>query len=135
MIEFIVGFFTGITASMGLGGGFILIIYLLNFTDISQLKAQGMNLLFFLPIALVSVILHSKNKLIEWRIIPVCAGFGLLGIGVGFLITKLIDEKILSYIFGVLIIIVGIKEVFHKNLANSNNNSSVKTQYFHQNDS
>lgn len=135
MIEFIVGFFTGITASMGLGGGFILIIYLINFTDITQIKAQGMNLLFFLPIALISIIMHSKNKLIEWRIIPISIGFGALGIGAGFIVTKIINEKYLSYIFGILIIIIGLKEIFHKNLAKSNKNQAIIYEFFRQNNS
>lgn len=47
----IVAFLTGITASMGLGGGFILVIYLTIFAQMPQLAAQGVNLIFFLPIA------------------------------------------------------------------------------------
>ena len=42
----LVSFLSGLTASMGLGGGMILIIYLGLFTSLSQLEAQGINLVF-----------------------------------------------------------------------------------------
>lgn len=51
---------TGITASMGLGGGFILVIYLTVFKKMAQLEAQGVNLLFFLPIA--GVLAHLPRE-------------------------------------------------------------------------
>ena len=41
------GLFSGIIGAMGLGGGAVLIIYLSVFTDMPQLEAQGINLIFF----------------------------------------------------------------------------------------
>ena len=63
------GLFSGILGSMGLGGGGVLIIYLSLFTETEQLKAQGINLLFFIPIAAASVIIYSLKGLIKWKII------------------------------------------------------------------
>ena len=60
-------FLTGIFASMGLGGGMVLIVYLTVFAGFSQLAAQGINLVFFIPIAIISLVLHTKNKLVEWK--------------------------------------------------------------------
>ena len=40
------GLLSGIIGAMGLGGGAVLIIYLSVFTDMPQLKSQGINLLF-----------------------------------------------------------------------------------------
>ena len=37
----IVGFLSGILASMGLGGGFVLVVYFAIFTDFMQKGAQG----------------------------------------------------------------------------------------------
>ena len=59
--SFIAALLTGIFASMGVGGGMILIIYLTVFGGFDQLAAQGINLIYFIPIALLSVILHSRN--------------------------------------------------------------------------
>jgi uncharacterized membrane protein YfcA len=52
---------------MGLGGGMVLIVYLTVFAGFSQLAAQGINLVFFIPIAIISLVLHTKNKLVEWK--------------------------------------------------------------------
>ena len=43
-MNILVGILTGATASMGLGGGFILLVYLSVFTEIPQYIAQGINL-------------------------------------------------------------------------------------------
>ncbi|NLJ16017.1 MAG: sulfite exporter TauE/SafE family protein [Clostridiales bacterium] len=132
MIEFLIGFFTGVAASMGLGGGFVLLIFMINFTDISQRQAQGTNILFFLPIALLSIIFHTKNKLIEWSVVLKCIFWGIIGVVAGYLIAWFIDEKWLSYIFAGLMAVVGVKELFHKNLDNTNKNNRIKTLYFQQ---
>ncbi len=114
-MNIIIGFLTGVAASMGLGGGFILIIYMTVFTDISQKASGGINLLFFLPIALISIIIHTKNKLIEWKLVPLACIVGAGGVALGYLLLSVLDEDILRKIFAVLLILVGIKEIFHKN--------------------
>lgn len=110
----VIGFLTGIAASMGLGGGFILIIYLTIFADTDQITAQGINLVFFLPIALLSIIIHSKNKLIEWKAIPWLCGAGLGGVILGSWLSGIIGGDFLQKMFAVLLVIVGFKETFHK---------------------
>lgn len=114
MINAIIGLLSGACASMGLGGGFVLMIYLLNFTDTNQLNAQGINLIFFLPIALVSILIHRKNKLINWRTIPLWCGFGVLGIALGTFAAQWLDTTLLNKLFAVLLLIIGVKEIFHK---------------------
>lgn len=99
---------------MGLGGGFILIIWLTIFEGVGQTAAQGVNLLFFLPIALFSVLLHSKNKLIEWKLLPWAAAAGVIGAAVGSVISFTLDGGILQKMFGGLVLLVGIKEALHK---------------------
>jgi uncharacterized membrane protein YfcA len=109
----IAGFLSGLTASMGLGGGFILIIYLSFWGNISQSAAGGINLLFFLPIALISSMIHWKNGLIEKKIIPVICIAGVAGAGVGVMLMGVLDEDMLRKLFAGLLVIVGVKELFH----------------------
>ena len=113
-MNIIIGFFAGVAASMGLGGGFVLIIYLTVFTQTEQIAAQGINLLFFLPIALVSMIIHAKNKLIEWKILPALIFTGLAGVLAGTFIARTISVEILRKLFASMLIFVGTKEIFHK---------------------
>ncbi|HKM32228.1 MAG TPA: TSUP family transporter [Oscillospiraceae bacterium] len=110
----VVAFLTGVVASLGLGGGFILLIYLTAITNIDQLTAQGINLVFFLPIAVMSIILHSKNKLVEWKVVPMCAIFGAVGAVAGTFLAGIWGSEVLSKLFAGLLIIVGIRELFHK---------------------
>ena len=49
-IAILAGFGSAVLASMGMGGGSILILYLTLMAGVPQREAQGMNLLFFLPI-------------------------------------------------------------------------------------
>lgn len=110
----VVSFLSGFIASLGLGGGMVLIIYLAIFTQMGQLEAQGINLIFFIPIALISIILHTKSKLIIWKkLLPSI----LTGVAAAILfsfIASMLGSEILSKIFSVFIIIIGIKELIKK---------------------
>lgn len=118
-MNIIIGLLSGIAASMGFGGGFILIIYLTAFSDVNQITAQGVNLLFFLPVALVSLIIHQKNRLIKWNVLLSLIPGGIAGILLGTFISSNIDVSFLQKLFAGLLIFVGFKELFHKNEKNS----------------
>ena len=104
----------GLLGAMGFGGGGILIIYLTQILNHGQLKAQGMNLIFFIPSAVVALIIHIKNKLIKFREILPFIIAALPGVALGLYLTTVVSSKILADIFGVLLIIMGVKEFFSK---------------------
>lgn len=109
-----VSFATGIFASLGLGGGMILIIYLTLFAGVPQLQAQGLNLVFFIPIAAVSLYFHTKHKMVEWKkIVPVIIS-GTAFVIIFSLMANSMDNSILKKIFGAFVILAGIKEFFSK---------------------
>ncbi len=116
-MNILIGFLTGIAASMGLGGGFILIIWLTLFGGLSQSAAQGVNLIFFLPVALFSVIIHWRNKLIEWKILPWAIISGIIGAAAGSFMSFFLDDNLLRKLFGGLVVLVGLRETFHKRKA------------------
>lgn len=113
-----VGFASGILASMGMGGGFVLVVYLAIFTDIVQKGAQGINLLFFIPITVIAVYLHIKNKLIDVKTAVICSVIGLPAVVAGFYLTQSIDNQWLRKGFAVFIIIAGLKDLFSKKKEN-----------------
>ena len=111
ILALLAGLLSGIIGAMGLGGGAVLVIYLTFFTDTKQLKAQGINLLFFLPIALIAVIVYAFKKEIEWRkILPICLG-GIIGSVGGIFLAEFIGGDFLTKLFGAGLIILGIKEI------------------------
>lgn len=108
----LVGFMTGVLASMGLGGGFVLVVWLTLFMDVEQKAAQGINLLFFLPIAFLSLCIHLKNGLVNKKIVKKLALGGIVGAIVGTLGIRLIDNSGLRIMFALFLLAFGLKELF-----------------------
>ena len=73
-------FFSGLAGSLGLGGGGVLVLYLVLALGMPQLKAQGINLLFFIPCAALSSIVYSFKRLIDWKTVLLFAAGGLPGV-------------------------------------------------------
>ena len=113
-MNIIVGFLTGILASMGLGGGFVLVVWLTLFMNVEQKTAQGINLLFFLPIALISLIIHIKNRLVEKKLVKKMALGGILGSVLGTLGSQLLDNSMLRMLFALFLLAFGLRELFSK---------------------
>lgn len=114
ILFYISAFLTGILASMGLGGGMILILYMTLIAGMEQLTAQGVNLLFFIPIAAAALIIHTKNKLVKWKKIVPAIICGVLSAIAGTYIAQSIGNDYLTKIFAVFVLITGIKELFSK---------------------
>lgn len=112
MVSAVVGFLTGVLASMGLGGGFILVVWLTIFEEVGQRAAQGINLLFFLPIALISLVFHLKNHLVNKKIVKKLALGGVLGAVIGTYGAQLIDNDLLRKLFAVFLLAFGLRELF-----------------------
>ena len=107
----IAGILWGIIGAMGIGGGGILIIYLTLFADMEQMAAQGINLLFFIPCAVVALIIHIRKKRIVWKtVLPMIVG-GLIGVAVGSYFAGIIGSGILGKIFAVFLVALGVKEL------------------------
>ena len=110
----IAGLLAGVIGAMGLGGGAVLIMYLSLLADIPQLKAQGINLIFFLPIALVAVSVYAFKKQIKWRtVLPLAAG-GMLGAVLGVFLADILGPALTSKLFGAALLFFGLKEIFSK---------------------
>lgn len=106
-IQIIAGFLSGLISSMGFGGGGVLIIYLIVFLDTPQLKAQGINLLFFIPCAILATIIYTIKKQINYKeILPVILGGFVGSISSSFLL-KSINTSYLPKIFAIFLIVMG----------------------------
>lgn len=108
----IVSFFGAALSALGMGGGGILLIYLTVYAGVDQLAAQGLNLVFFIPVAVVALIIHMKNKLVKWSIVLPGVLLGLPGVWLGARLAAYFGSEVLQKIFAVFLIIIGIREIF-----------------------
>ena len=105
---------SGLTASMGLGGGAVLIIYLTLFAGVDRITAGGINLLFFIPISLLAVIIYAVRKEIKWKTVIPISLLGLLGAVAGMRLIDILGNEWIGKIFGGILVIMGLKETFFK---------------------
>lgn len=104
----------GFLAGIGVGGGSLLILWLTLVLGMPHPQARILNLLFFLPSAIVASIFRWKQgKLDIKKILPAiisgciaAAGFSLLG--------QNLDTTILKKLFGGLLLITAIRELTYK---------------------
>ena len=105
------GVFSGVFAGMGMGGGTFLIPILTILLGVEQAVAQGINLLVFLPMAVVVVIIYAKKKFIKfkgwWLVsLPACVVCVL-----GSCLALKTPPIILKIIFGAFITLIGIAQI------------------------
>lgn len=112
LITGVVSLLSGVAASMGLGGGFILLVYLTVFADMPQMEAQWINLIFFLPIGGLALFFHIKNRLIEKKVVLPAVLAGLVGAAGGAALAHFLGNEILTKIFAVFLAVIGVKELF-----------------------
>lgn len=114
MLNFIIyalaGVLSGVAGSLGVGGGGILIVILCTFLGVAQETAQLTNLLFFIPVAIMSVIIYATQGKIKYRAVVFTAIFGILGAGVGYLLLKWLGGVVIGKIFAVLLIFISARE-------------------------
>lgn len=114
-----VSIISGAIGGMGIGGGVILIPVLTAVFGIAQKQAQFVNLLYFVPVALCALFVHSRAGRVEWRKALYMAIGGVCGALVGTYLAKTIGDDILKRIFGVFLLVVGIRQF--KTLKTKNN--------------
>lgn len=110
----IASFVSGLLGAMGIGGGSVLIIYLTTVLSLEQKAAQGINLVFFISTGIFALISNVKKGLVDKAhfkklIIP-----ALSGMIAGFLVLPLIPTSLLKKLFGLVLLLLGIKTLFEK---------------------
>ncbi len=108
----IIGFLSGIISGMGIGGGTVLIPSLVLIYHLSQIEAQGINLIVFIPISIIAIFTHAKNGDIEFKYAKYLIPGGVIGAIVGSIFATKIEPERLSRYFGFFLLFIGIIEFF-----------------------
>lgn len=118
MVNGIASFFIasvfGMLAGMGVGGGSLLLLWLTQVVDMAQPQARIINLLFYLPAAIISTLYRKKqNALPAKAILP-----GILaGCAAAALFTYIgadAEITLLKKLLGGLLIVTGIREICYR---------------------
>ena len=114
ILLFLTGFFSGIISGMGIGGGTILIPALVLLVNPGQHIAQSVNLLFFIPTAIIALIVHIKKKRIDFKMAVPIILFGLAGAFAGSKLAMSLPGNSLKKWFGLFLLLMGIYELLLK---------------------
>lgn len=127
----ITGIIAGTVSALGMGGGTILILVLVNFMNVEQHVAQATNLVFFIPTAIISTIINYKQKIINIKLGTLIAICGVIGAIIGATISLRTNSAYLKKYFGIFLIIIAIYEIYniykeYKNRHKANNTNDKK---------
>lgn len=103
----------GIIGSMGMGSGTVLIIYLTIFLNYEQTKAQGINLLFFLPCAIYSIVTYLRYGMINKKPLAKLILSGIIGACAGYAVLNLMPTELLGKLFGGFLVLIALNEIFN----------------------
>lgn len=111
IIKTLFGLIGGILGGMGMGGGTLLIPLLTFFLNFSQTHAQCLNLIAFLPMSIVTLIIHTKNKLVNYLdCLPIVIS-GIISAVIGSLIMGNLKGELIQKLFGYFLLLIAIYQI------------------------
>jgi uncharacterized membrane protein YfcA len=112
MLNFLIGLAVSILSGLGIGGGGLLVIFLVLVGGVGQLEAQGINLVFFLFSSGAAMIVHLIRRKLNFKLIFFLTLFGCIGAVIGSLIAQSCDPELIRRYFGILLILSGTTVLF-----------------------
>nr|MBO4518115.1 sulfite exporter TauE/SafE family protein [Clostridia bacterium] len=101
----------GLLGGMGMGGGTVLIPLLVIVLGVGQHLAQAVNLISFVPMAIVALIIHAKNRLVKASGLWIIILSGLVSCTAGCFIAREINADLLRRIFGGFLTVLSVFQV------------------------
>ena len=109
-----VGTVLGFLAGLGVGGGSLLILWLTLVVGMEHPQARFINLLFFLPSAVIATCFRWKQGKLDLKKVLPAILTGCIAAGVCSVFSQRLDMELLKKLFGGLLIITGIRELLYK---------------------
>lgn len=101
-------------AGIGVGGGSLLMLWLTFVLSFPHPEARLLNLLFFLPCALITSLFRWKQGKLDVKSVLPAIIAGCIAAAVGSYCSAHFDLMLLKKLFGVLLLITGLRELFYK---------------------
>jgi uncharacterized membrane protein YfcA len=113
-MDMLVGYAVAVLSGLGIGGGGLLVIFLVFFKELSQIGAQGINLLYFVVSSTAALCVHAIKRRIPWKFVLMMASVGVVGAYLGSLLALDTDPLIIRKLFGAMLTVSGIIALFKK---------------------
>ena len=114
VIKLLVGTVLGFLTGLGVGGGSLLILWLTMAMEMPQATARGINLLFFLPAALIACLFRWRQGYVDLvKLWPAILG-GCTAAAICAWAAPQLDTAFLQKLFGGMLLLTGIRELLWK---------------------
>ena len=114
LLSFPIATVLGFLAGLGVGGGSLLMIWLTLVVELPYETARTINLLFFLPSAIIATCFRQSQGSVPIKKLqkPILAG--VVFAAVFSVIGRYLDTALLKKLFGGLLLITGLRELFYR---------------------
>ncbi len=104
----------GFLAGLGVGGGSLLMLWLTVIAGMEYSQARVINLLFFLPSALIATIFHHRQGRLNLKKLLPAIALGCTAAALFSIIGNRTDTALLKRAFGALLLLTGVRELFYR---------------------
>lgn len=113
-ISVVIGTLLGFLSGLGIGGGSLLVLWLTVVLQFDPQSARGINLLFFIPSAVIACLIRLRRKELEIKdCIPAMVSGCFTAAGTSLLAVNM-DVEFLKKLFAFLLLSAGLREVLYR---------------------
>lgn len=114
IISIAMGLILGFLTGLGTGGGSLLVLWLTLALSMDPAQAKIINLMFFLPSAIIATYLRWRRGGIPFKKVLLPALAGCIAAAVFSTVGKNMETEHLRKLFGILLIFTGIRELLYR---------------------
>ena len=112
-VSIVIGIILGFLTGLGTGGGSLLVLWLTLVLHMDAGQARLVNLMFFLPAAIIASFFHWQQGRIPVKKLLLPALCGCSAAAIFAIIGQKMNTESLQKLFGVLLLCIGAKELFY----------------------
>lgn len=112
-VAVLMGIIVGVTSALfGVGGGILMVPFMVLVLDLTQHVSEGTSLLVIVPTALAGAIAHGKRGYVDKNAAAVLAAGGVIGALLGAVVGLELSGDLLRKLFAVLVAFVGVRLIY-----------------------
>lgn len=98
-----------LAATLGVGGGIVIVPALVSIFMFPQHEAQGTSLAVIVATVLIATITHARAGRVRWKLTGWAGAAGIFGAIGGARVALLLDDQILRRIFAVVVVVIAVR--------------------------